>query len=159
MANTRKVSPEDFDVKLEQLKKAALEGRLIEIIPKETELSEEVLDRIRSHVDRIRSYVTSKYSQSVDEIWNDIFQCQELRNLLKPSGKARDCEEFNKYKLMGIICVLRSNGVYEEYSDPTFDAKLEPTKNGNSSYRRFLSQGIDNDKRVIVRQIVEKYKH
>ena len=158
MANTRKVSPEDFDVKLEQLKKAAQEGRLIEILPKETEFSEEVKDKIRSYVDRIRCFVTSRYSRSIDNIWNDIFQCQELQNLLKPSSKARKCKDFNKYNVMGIICVLRSNDVYEAYSDTKFDAKLEPTEKG-SCYRRSIGQGLDNDKRVKVRHIVEKYKH
>ena len=158
MATKRTVRPEDFDVKLEQLKIAAQEGRLIEILPKEIELSEEVFDRIRSYVGRISSLVTPKFSQSIDSIWNDILHCQELQNLLKPSNKARKFKVFNKYGLFGIICVLRNNGVYQKYYDTKFDALLEPSVS-DSCYRRFLSQGISHDLCIKVRRIVDNYNN
>jgi hypothetical protein len=157
MAKERIVTPEDFDVRLEQLKKAAQEGRLFEIPPQETGLSEEVFNKIRSYVGRISSLVTPKYSKSIDSIWNNIFHCPELQNFLKASNKAHKFKDFNKYGVMGIICVLRNNGVYKDYNDSKYDAMLEPGENG-SRYRRFLGQGLRQDLCLKVRDIVNKNK-
>ena len=157
MAKERIVPPEDFDVKLEQLKKAALEGRLIERLPEEIVTPEEVYNKIRLYVDRIRVYVTPAFSKNIDSLWDEIFHCEELQDSLMPSNKARKFKDFNKYGLMGIICVLRNNGVYEVYSDTKYDALLEPMET-DSRYRRFLGRGLRQDLCLKVRGIVKKYK-
>jgi hypothetical protein len=80
-----------------------------------------------------------------------------LMEVLMPKPKARKCKSFDKYGVMRIVGVLREKGVYEQYSDPVFDALLEE-QGKDSPYRRYLSQGLE--KRgllVVLRGIVEQY--
>ena len=148
------VTPEDFDV--DELRQALREGRLYIDTTKKIS-PEEVINYVRTYIKPIRSLVTPAFRTSIDALWNDIFHCDELLNLLMPTSKARKFNDFNKYGVMGIICVLRSNGVYEEYNDSKYDTLLEPRENG-SRYRRSLGQGLSQDLCSKVRDIVKKYK-
>lgn len=149
----KQVRPEDFDVEL--LMAAAREGRLFVDEPKSTVSKEEVKREVRAYVARIRVFVTPKFRSSIDELWENIFQCDILMELLAPKPKARKCKTFDKYGVMRIICVLREKGVYEHRSDPQFDALLEGQGN-DSPYRRYLGQGLEKQcQRVALRHIVE----
>ncbi len=157
MGKMKKVRPEDFDVKLEELKAAARRGKLYLDMAEEISL-EEVVNNVRTYIEAIKPFVMPQFRTSVDALWEDIFQCEELRSLLMPSSKARNCRDFNKVGVEGIICVLINNGVYTEYSSPIFDKALEKT-DADSSSRRYLTSGIKNNKqRLKVREIVNKYK-
>ncbi|MCR4603891.1 MAG: hypothetical protein K5683_10250 [Prevotella sp.] len=83
----------------------------------------------------------------------------EVVEYLMPSTRSRKCRMFNKYHLMGIICVLRSNGVYEQYSDRKYDAQLEPDCE-DSPYRKYLGMGIDRHEIILkIRKIVVEFQH
>ena len=149
----KQVRPEDFDVEL--LMAVAREGRLFVDEPKSTVSKEEVKREVRAYVARIRVFVTPKFRSSIDELWENIFQCDILMEILMPKPKARKCKTFDKYGVMRIICVLREKGVYEHRSDPQFDALLEGQGN-DSPYRRYLGQGLEKQcQRVALRHIVE----
>lgn len=157
MKKMKKVRPEDFDVKLEELKAAARRGKLYLDMAEEISL-EEVVNNVRTYIEAIKPFVTPQFRTSVDALWEDIFQCEELRSLLMPSSKARNCRDFNKVGVKGIICVLINNGVYKEFSGLKYERALEKT-NADSSSRRYLTSGIKNNKqRLKVREIVNKYK-
>ena len=61
-------------------------------------------------------------------------------DMLMPKPRARKCRDFDKYGVMRIVGVLREKGVYEQRSDPQFDALLEE-RDKDSTYRRYLGQG------------------
>ena len=153
MSKLRQVRPEDYTE--EQILQLFREGKLYVDEPKSTVSKEEVKREVRAYVARIRVFVTPKFRSSIDELWENIFQCDILVELLMPKPKARKCKTFDKYSVMRIICVLREKGVYEQRSDPQFDALLEGQGN-DSPYRRYLGQGLEIQcQRVALRHIVE----
>jgi hypothetical protein len=153
MSKLRQVRPEDYTEEL--VLQLFREGRLYVDEPKITVSKEDVIKEVRAYVARIRPFVTDHYSSLVDELWENIFQCDILVELLMPKPKARKCKTFDKYSVMRIICVLREKGVYEQRSDPQFDALLEGQGN-DSPYRRYLGQGLEIQcQRVALRHIVE----
>ena len=153
MSKLRQVRPEDYTEEL--VLQLFREGRLYVDEPKSTVSKEDVIKEVRAYVARIRPFVTDHYSSLVDELWENIFQCDILVELLMPKPKARKCKTFDKYGVMRIICVLREKGVYEHRSDPQFDALLEGQGN-DSPYRRYLGQGLEIQcQRVALRHIVE----
>jgi hypothetical protein len=155
MKNFKQVRPEDFDVKA--LMAAAREGRLYVDERRTIVSKEEVIKEVRAYVARIRTLVTRRYSSSIDELWEKIFQNEVLMDVLMPKPKARKCKEFDKYGVMRIIGVLREKGIYEQRSTTTFDALLEQ-QGKDSPYRRFLSEGLDHYTQLpALRQIVENF--
>ena len=147
------VTPESFNVK--QLYKAACEGRL-RLIVSDDETNQEVfdIDEIRSYVQRVKPFVTHKYKNTVDDIWEQVLSTAEFIELLKPDSKARKCKSFNKYSVMRLIGVLRELGVYEQRSDRKFNALLEQTTQ-DSPYRKYLSMGLERHALLIIlRQLV-----
>lgn len=153
MSKLRQVRPEDYTEEL--VLQLFREGRLYVDEAKSTVSKEQVKQEVRAYVSRIRPFVTDRYSSLVDELWKNIFQCDVLMELLMPKPKARKCKTFDKYSVMRIICVLREKGVYEQRSDPQFDALLEGQGN-DSPYRRYLGQGLEIQcQRVALRHIVE----
>lgn len=157
MGKMKKVRPEDFDVKLEELIAAARKGKLYLDMADEISI-EEVVNNVRTYIEAIKPFVTPQFRTSVDALWEDIFQCEEQRSLLMPSSKARNCRDFNKVGVKGIICVLINNGVYREFNGLKYERALEKT-NADSSSRRYLTLGLSNDKqRLKVREIVNNYK-
>jgi hypothetical protein len=153
--NFKQVRPEDFNV--EVLLAAAREGRLYVDESKVKVNKEEVIIKLRAYVKRIKVFATPKFSSSVDELWEDIFNCDVLMNVLMPKPKARKFRDFDKYGVMRIVCVLREKGVYEQYSDPQFDALLEE-KGKDSIYRRYLGKGLEEHYQLVaLRHIVEQY--
>ena len=153
MKKLTRVRPEDFDVKV--LMAAAREGRLYVDEANSTVNKEEVKKEVRAYVARISPLVTRSYSLLIDKLWEEIFSNDILMNMLMPKPKARKCKEFDKYGVMRIVGVLRVKGVYEQRSDPQFDALLEqPGK--DSPYRRYLGQGLENRAQLLaLRSIVE----
>jgi hypothetical protein len=154
MSKLKQVSPEDFDVEL--LKAAAREGRLYVDEEKREVSKEEVIKEVRAYVARISPLVTCRYSSLVDELWEEIFQSDVLMDVIMPKHKARKCKEFDKYGVRRIIGVLRENGVYEQRSDPQYDALLEGSCK-DSPYRRYLGQGLERHQKKALRNIVEAF--
>ena len=155
MKKLTRVRPEDFDV--EVLMAAAREGRLYIDESKNEVNKEQIIIKVRAYVGRIKVLTTPKFCPSVDELWKEIFRCDVLMELLMPKPKAKKCRDFDKYGVMRIVGVLREKGVYEQRSDPQYDALLEE-QGKDSPYRRFLSQGLE--KRIqlaALRQIVEQF--
>lgn len=154
MRRLKQIRPEDFDV--ERLLAAAREGRLYIDRERNTVCKDEVAKEVRAYVERIRAFVTPRFRSSVDELWEEILQCDILMEVLMPKPKVRKCKEFDKYGVMRIVGVLREHGVYEQYSDPMFDALLEE-QGKDSPYRRYLSQGLEQRGQLVaLRGIVEQ---
>ena len=148
MKKFKQVRPEDFDV--ERLMAAAREGRLyIDETRKEVSKSEVIIE-VRAYVQRIKVFVTKGFSQSIDDLWEQILANDDFVAFLTPGSKAKKCRMFDKYNVMRIIGVLREHGVYELYSDRKFDAVLEPEEK-ESPYRRFLGMGLEQ--RVLLARI------
>jgi len=123
------------------------------------ELSEEErITRIREYVARIDSLVTREFRNTIHDLWDAIFHSEELMSLLSKRGKIRKFTDFNKYNLMRIICVMRSNGVYQEKSDPTFHRLLENT-NRDSSLRAYLGLGLESRETIsCLRKIIAEHR-
>ena len=156
MKKLKQVRPEDFDVEL--LLAAAREGRLYVDESRKTVSKEEVIDKVRAYIERIRDFVTPGFRSSVDELWDNILACDEYVVFLTPSNKARMCRDFNKYNVMRIIGVLREKGVYEYYNDLLFNARLEKTDK-DTPYRKYLSMGLEQRSLLIkIRGIVANYQ-
>ena len=151
----KRVRPEDFDVEL--LMAAAREGRLY-VDETRTEVSkEDVIIEVRAYVKRIKVFVTKAFSQSIDDLWEQILANDEFVAFLTPGSKAKKCRVFDKYSVMRIIGVLREKDVYERYSDRKYIALLEET-NKDCSYRSYLGMGLEQrDLLVKLRQIVANY--
>ena len=149
----RKVRPEDFDVK--RLMAAAREGKLYVDERSRVVSKKEVKQEVRAYVARIKVLATPRFCSLVDELWEQILDDDEFMNFLMPGAKARKCRTFNKYGVMRIIGVLREKGVYEQRSDPMFDALLEKAGK-DSPYRRYLGQGLEQRSLLVsLRHIVE----
>ncbi len=153
MKKYEKVTLELFDI--EQLLKAAEEGRLFIMNPEHTCCSEVINNKIRTYVARIRSLVNVRYRDSIDDIWDEILQNELLFEVVKPKPKARKFTDFDKYGVMRIIGVMRENGVYDSYNDLYIDAILEqPGK--DSPYRKYLGLGLNNRAEILaLRRILE----
>ena len=155
--NLKLVRPEDFDV--EQLMAAAREGRLYVDESKNTVSKEGVKREVRAYVARIKVFVCKNYKSSIDVLWEQILNSDELTTFLTPGSKAKKCRAFDKYGVMRIIGVLRENGVYESYNDRKYDALLEPDVK-DSPYRKYLSKGIEQRYLlVLLKKIVASNKH
>ena len=139
MKQLRKVRPEDFDALA--LLAAAQEGRLYIEEVKE-DCKDNIEKEVRAYVNQIRTFATSEFRPYIDDIWGQIFACEEFIDYLAPSPKARKFRKFNKYNVMRIIGVLREAGVYEQYNDLYFVQLLEHTDQDNS-YRSYLGRGIE----------------
>ena len=150
----KQVRPEDFDVEL--LMAAAREGRLYVDDEKREVSKAEVIKEVRAYVARIRPLVTRRYSSLIDELWEVIFQSDVLMDVIMPKHKARKFKEFDKYGVMRIIGVLREKGVYEQRSDPQFNALLEGSGK-DSPYRRYLGQGLEHHQLLEIRRIVTMF--
>ena len=134
------VRPENFDV--EALMLAARDGRLY-IDESSREVSTDcVKSDVRTYVERIRVFVTTKYAAVIDELWEQILTDDDFISFFTPGRKARKCRTFDKYNVIRVIGILRTKGVYEPYSDRRFMAELEQTDN-DSSYRSYLGKGIE----------------
>ena len=156
MKKLRQVRPEDFDAEL--LLAAAREGRLYVDESRKTVSKEEMIDKVREYIERIREFATPGFRSSVDELWEDILACDEFVAILTPSNKARMFRDFNKYNVMRIIGILREKGVYEYYNDLQFNARLEKTDK-DTPYRKYLSMGLEQRSLLIkIRGIVTKYR-
>lgn len=155
MKKYRLVRPEDFDV--EALLAAAGEGRLYIDETKKEVNREQVIIKVRAYVGRINVFVTPKFSLLVDKLWEEIFRCDILMEILMPKPKAKKCRDFDKYGVMRIVGVLREKNVYEQRSDPQYDALFEE-QGKDSSYRRYLSQGLEKHSQLVaLRRIVEQF--
>ena len=149
----KQVRPEDFDVKW--LLAAAREGRLYVDERRNVVSKKEVKREVRAYVARIKVLTTPGFCSQVDELWEQILDCDEFMDFLMPGAKAKKCRKFNKYGVMRIIGVLREKGVYEQRSDPMFDALLEESGK-DSPYRRYLGQGLEQRSLLVsLRHIVE----
>jgi transcription elongation factor GreA-like protein len=152
MKKLTRVRPEDFDVEL--LMAAAREGRLYVDEGKKIVNKEKVKNEVRAYVARISTFVTRRYSSSIDELWEEILNDDDFVELLMPGNKTKKCREFNKYNVMRIIGVLREKDVYEHYSDRKYAVLLEQT-NKDSSYRSYLGMGLEQHSLLVkIRQIV-----
>ena len=155
MKKLKQVRPEDFDV--EKLMAAAREGRLYVDESRKTVSKEEIIDKVRAYIERIREFVTPGFRSSVDELWEQILTCDEFVKFLTPGTKAKKCRVFDKYSVMRIIGVLREKGVYEPYSDRKYIALLEET-NKDCSYRSYLGMGLEQRELLLkIRSIVASY--
>lgn len=155
MTKLARVHPEGFDVKL--LMAAAREGRLYIDESKNEASREQVTIRVRAYVARIKVFATPKYGSLVGELWEEIFRCDTLMEILIPKQRARKCRDFDKYGVMRIVGVLREKGVYEQRSDPQYDALFEE-QGKDSPYRRYLSQGLEKHSQLVaLRRIVEQF--
>ena len=153
----KQVRPEDFDV--EVLMAAAREGRLYIDESKQEVNKEQVIIKVRAYVGRIKVFVTPKFFSIVDKLWEEIFRCDILMELLMPKPRARKCRGFDKYGVMRIVGVLREKGVYEQRSDPQYDALFEE-ESKDSPYRRYLSQGLEKHNQLVaLRGIVEQFSN
>lgn len=152
----KQVSPEDFDVRL--LMQAAREGRLYVEEKEKTVSREYVIDNVRAYVKQINPLATRRYCTIIDVLWEEIFQCDVLMEMLMPKPKARKCRDFDKYAVMRIIGVLREKDVYERYSDRKYMSLLEQTDT-DCSYRSYLGMGLEQRSMLIkLRQIVAQFE-
>ncbi len=136
---------------------AAQEGRLFIDDGTMAISKENIINEVRAYVQRIQPFITFRYRSQGDKLWGVILSDEEIVEYLMPNKRSRKCRMFNKYHLMGIICVLRNNGVYEHYSDRKYDALLEPDYN-DSPYRKYLGMGIDQRKVLLkIRKIVREF--
>lgn len=155
MKQFRRVRPEDFDV--ETLMAAAREGILYVDESRKKVSREQVKKNVRAYVARISPLVTQRYRSLIDELWDEIFSNDVLMDVVMPKPKARKCRDFDKYGVMRIVGVLRAKGVYQQCSDPQFDALLEQ-QDKDSSYRRYLGQGLNRDTQLsALRHILERF--
>lgn len=153
MKKLKLVRPEDFDV--EALIVAAREGRLYVDERRNVVSKKVVKQEVRAYVARIKVLATPRFCSQVDELWEQILDSDEFMDFLMPGTKAKKCRTFNKYGVMRIIGVLREKGVYEQRSDPMFDALLE-NAGKDSPYRRYLGQGLEQRNLLVsLRHIVE----
>lgn len=137
---------------------AAREGRLYIDECKSEVSREQLINKVRAYVARIKVFVTPGYSPLVDDLWEQILATNEFVVFLTPGSRARVCRDFDKYNVMRIIGVLREKGVYEQYSDRKFDAILEPDVK-DSPYRRYLGMGIEQRSLLVkLRQIVSHFE-
>ena len=151
----KKVRPEDSNK--EMLWQMALEGIVYIDYSKKAVNQEEVIQNVRAYVARIESLVDRHFRKSIKAIWDDILIDEKLFSLLMPTNRA-SFNDFNKYGVLRIICVLHNNGVYDYCNDMDAFSLLE-SKDKNNKFRRFLGAGIDDDnQRLEVRHIVDKYK-
>lgn len=117
---------------------------------------EKVIQNVRAYVARIDTLVATHFRKTINVIWDDIFTNEKLVSLLMPTNRA-NFNDFNKYGVLRIICVLHNNGVYDYSNDMEAFSLLE-SKDKNNRYRRFLGAGIeDHDQKLEVRHIVEKH--
>ncbi len=146
----------DFDV--EELKKAAAEGRLW-VRPARLEVSrEDVKSGVRAYVRRIRHLATPRYSKSIDLLWDELLEDDDLMVLLMPKPHAHKCKEFDKYGVMRLIGVMYNHGVYKPYSHRRFSALLDPDLK-DSIYRKYLGMGIEQRPLLLkVRRLIEQYE-
>lgn len=152
----RRVCPDDFDV--EMLMAAAREGRLYVDESKKVVSKEEVSCKVRAYVARIRPLAAPGFRESVDDLWEQILDCNEFMEILTPGNKARKCKDFDKYSVMRIVGVLREKGVYEQYSDRKFNGILEQSDK-DSPYRRYLGMGLEQRALLVkIREIVAEYE-
>ena len=153
MSKMKQVRPEDFDV--EALMAAAREGRLY-VDEKKKIVNKELVKRdVRAYVARISPIVTRRYRSTIDELWDEILNDDVLMDMMMPKPRARKCRDFDKYGVMRIVGVLRVKGVYEQRSDPQFDALLEQPGH-DSPYRRYLGQGLEQRAQLLaLRSIVD----
>lgn len=151
----KQVRPDGFDV--DALMAAAREGRLyVDESAKEVN-KEQVIIKVRAYVARIKVFVSPKFSPLINELWQEIFRCEVLMELLIPKPRARKCKDFDKYGVMRVVGVLREKGVYEQRSDPQYDALFEE-EGKDSPYRRYLSQGLEKHSQLVaLRRIVEQF--
>ena len=155
MSILKQVRPEDFDI--EQLRLAAQSGKLFIDVTEDTADRETIKKNVRAYVHRIDSLATPRFSVSVDALWDAIFHCKALMDLMMPKPKARKCRDFDKYSVVRIIGVLREKGVYEQYSDMKYMALLEQTDE-DCSYRSYLGMGIEQRALLAeLRTIVEQF--
>ncbi len=152
MTELIKVNPEGLDD--ETILGGIREGKYILCLTNEIS-SEERINKIRDYVARIDSLVTPKFKESIDELWNDIFQSEILMAIL--AKHSNNSKVFNKNNLMRIIGIMRENDVYEHYTDPQFNALLERT-GPNGKHRRFLSDGLEREPRMELKRIINQYK-
>ena len=145
----KKVRPEDYDK--ETLWAAALEGRLYIKEPENT-CKESVIHEVRQYVKQLHPFVNSRFRDHVDDIWEQIFACDELAELLIPNPKPRKFRAFNNYNTIRIIGVLREMGAYQPYKHQTFITQLEHSQ-GDNSYRSFMGRGIEQ--RHLLKKIQE----
>ena len=149
----KQVRPEDFNV--EGLLALAREGRPYFDEKEPPADKEKVKAEVRAYVVRINPLVTQPYRLLIGKLWDEIFSCDVLMDMMMPKPKARKCRAFDKYGVMRIIGVLRVKGVYEQRSDPQFDALLEQS-GIDSPYRRYLGQGFEKRAQIVaLRGIVE----
>ena len=83
MIRYKKVCPEDYNG--EQLQQLARDGVLCIDMTKLVNL-DEVIKNAREYVRRVRSFVKPQFRSSVDALWEDIFQCKELNELILPNS-------------------------------------------------------------------------
>jgi hypothetical protein len=136
----RQVHPEDFDK--ETLWAAVQEGRVYIEDRSEHVSKESIKKKVLAYVKQLQPFVTDNFRTCVDDVWEQIFACDELAELLKPTPKARKFRDFNKYNVMRIIGVLRDAGVYQQCNDSKIDAVLEHAGE-DSRYRKYLGMGIE----------------
>ncbi len=143
---------------MEALLTAAREGRLYVDVSKKKVSRDIIIKEVRAYVGRIQTLVTKEFSLSIDDLWEQILSTEDFLQILTPSCKAKKCREFNKYSVMRIVCVLRENGVYEEFNDTKYNALLEQTDK-DTSYRKYLSMGLEQHHLLVkLKQIVAKYQ-
>lgn len=151
----KKVRPEDYDK--ETLWAAAQEGRLYIEEPENT-CKESVIHEVRQYVKQLHPFVNSRFRDHVDDIWEQIFACDELTELLTPNPKLRKFKAFNKYNVIRIIGVLREMGAYQPYKHQTFITQLEHSESDNS-YRSFMGRGIEQQHLLKkLQEIVGRYE-
>lgn len=147
--NFRKVLPDEYDK--ETLWAAMLKGLLYTKSPEKV-CKENVIKEIRMYVKQLHPFVTYRFRSHVDDIWERIFSCDEMMEILIPNPKPRKFRAFNKYNTIRIIGVLREMGVYQPYKHQTFITQLEHSQ-GDNSYRSFMGRGIEQ--RHLLKKIQE----
>ena len=148
-----KVPPEELYTT--EIYQAACNGWLIIKYPDNHHDSSAIINKVQAYVLRIEPFVTTHYKSLIVTLWTEICQSEELNAMLIPKSKARKCKDFDKYSVVRIIGVLRELGVYEQRSDPKFDALLEPDTH-DSPYRRYLGQSFEKRSQMqALKEIIE----
>ena len=104
---------------------------------------EKIKENVRAYVDRLRPYVTTEFSDSIDELWDEILDDELYELLIVPDARTRKERSLNKNGVMRLVGVLRSLQVYESTTDSEICATLEG-HHKDCSYRGYLGRGVDD---------------
>lgn len=119
----------------------------------------DISSKIIEYVKKIKDYVSDKWSNDFESLWNDIIKIKEVdADIYNRHGQVGTV--FNRVMVAGIIRVLRDSGVYVKCTNTALAIALEGTEGKDHHVRQELGQYPSDEIRDAVKQLLqsEKYK-